>query len=90
MKIQVDGVMYQYAQRASAALFYGPHRLPEFESVTHDRTREDVLIASLEFAVMIEASTHRFGARRNMDIFEATPRLIRHWSWVFPGDKLNA
>lgn len=88
MKIQVDGIMYQYVLRVTAAAFYGAARFPELENADK-KTKEFALVASLEFAVVIGGSTHRFDAAKAIDIFEATPRLIRHWSWLFPGDRLN-
>jgi len=80
MKIQVDETMYQYLLRATAA---APHRLLELEDVSDERTREFSLIGALEFAVVIGGAAHRFDARRRIDIFESTPRLIRHWSWLW-------
>lgn len=63
--------------------------MPDFDS-TDDQTRDFTLMAALESAVMMGAMSHHFDARRKVDVFQATSRLIKHWSWMFPGDQLEA
>jgi len=89
MKIQIDGVAYEFVLRASAATFYDPKLLPEFDQADED-AKEFALMATLELGVIMGAVSHRFDARRKLDIFQSTSRLIRHWAWVFPGERLNA
>ena len=41
-------------------------------------------------AVVSGAASHSYDAQRNIDQFVCTDRLVRNWSWLFPGAKLTA
>jgi hypothetical protein len=41
-------------------------------------------------AVVSGAASHSYDEQTNIDQFVCTDRLVRNWSWLFPGAKLTA
>ena len=46
-------------------------------------------MVSLGSMVASAAVAHRFDETRKIDVFEATELLVKHWGWMFPGDRLT-
>jgi hypothetical protein len=83
MEIEIDAAVKVYAFRVLAEILG-----PEFSN-EGARSQERALMCILEGMVASGAAEHNYDKSRELDSFLSTERLIRNWSWVFPGDQLN-
>lgn len=83
MKIEIDAAVKVYAFRVIAEILG-----PEFENESA-RLWDRALMRILEGMVASGAAQHKYDEGRDLDSFLSTERLIRNWSWVFPGDKFS-
>jgi hypothetical protein len=90
MKVEFDAVVKEYAMRMIAPLIAGPNRVFEQPNGCGSETlKERVFITVLQSMVRSGAANHKYDAKQNIDVFQATERLIRNWNCVFPGATLD-
>jgi hypothetical protein len=89
MDLKMDAVVKEYAVKAMGSLFFGPESPLELVDENSDESKEQALMTILELMVYSGAATHRYDAKKRVDEFSCTERLIKHWGWVFPGDTLG-
>jgi hypothetical protein len=90
LKVEMDAVVKEYAMRIMSSVVSGPNRLVELPDQVGDRLKERLLMSVLGNAVVSGAASHSYDAQRHIDQFVSTDRLVRNWSWLFPGAKLTA
>ena len=90
LKVEMDVVVKEYAVRMVSSVCFGPNRLVELPDQVSERLKERVFMSVLGSAVVSGAASHSYDAQRKIDQFVCTDRLVRNWSWLFPGAKLTA
>jgi hypothetical protein len=89
-KVEMDAVVKEYAMRMMSSVAFGPNRLVELPDQVSDRLKERLFMSVLRSSVVSGAASHSYDAQRNVDRFVCTDRLVRNWSWLFPGATLTA
>jgi hypothetical protein len=57
--------------------------------VEEEHAREIATMGILERMLVLETVAHEFDRAENIDVFTSTPRLIQHWTKIFPGKILK-
>lgn len=83
MKIEMDAAVNVYVFRVLAEIL--GQKFADQEA----RSGERAFMCILEGMVASGAAEHRYDESRNLDSSLSTERLLRNWSWVFPGDKFD-
>jgi hypothetical protein len=90
LKLEMDVVVKEYVMRMMSSMVLGPERLVELPDQVSDRMKERLLMSLLGSAVLSGAANHSYDGQRRVDEFVCTDRLVRNWSWLFPGATLTA
>jgi hypothetical protein len=83
MRIALDAVVYEYVLLSLNAV-----REIAMMAV-EERARERVMMRMLERMLSLGTIAHEFNSSENIDVFTSTPRLIRNWTRIFPGNVLK-
>jgi hypothetical protein len=88
MKIELDAAVHEFMLRMLASILFGPQACVKSDD-ENERVQELAFMRVLEAMVASGDADHKYDKVRGVDEFKSTDRLIRNWSWVFPGDKFS-
>jgi hypothetical protein len=83
MRIAMDAIVHEYLLLSLNSI-----RVIATE-VKDERAREIVTMRALENMLSLETVAHEFDPMENIDVFTSTPKLIRNWAKIFPGNILK-
>lgn len=87
-KVEMDEIVKEYSMRMIHSLMYSKKSDFILTGELDEEMKEDIWMSVLRSMVRSGAATHTFRAEDAMDVFTSTDRLIKNWSWLFPGAKL--
>ncbi len=88
MKVEIDDAAYEAVLRMLPAALE-TLGIDDGAPIA-ERMQEKLLLLTLSNMTCTGALEYNFNRQRVLDVFRASPRLLRHWTWMFPGSSLNA
>jgi hypothetical protein len=86
----MDSVVKEYVTRILGSALYGPNGFLGVEDEISETLKEKITMSVLQTMVISGAAVHNYDIKTKVDQFLSTDRLVRHWSWIFPGATLPA